>query len=261
VEQTSRRAFLAAGVALVAAPLAVSAQQGGRLQRVGFLTSSGAESPTARQNVAAFLDRLRDLGWVDGRSFTFDSRYAEWKYDRLAPLAAELVKLPVDVIFAASAPATAAAKRATGSIPIVFQMLGDPVSVGLVESLAKPGANLTGISGLSPELSGKRLELLKEAVPGLRRVFVLVNPGNAMTPPTLRETEKAAAVLGLKLDVLEVRHARRQDPSGRAPGGASGPASDEVRARHQSEDGESSRHHPPAVPAAARRSRHRVARP
>lgn len=199
----SRRAFVTGGVAFVVMPGPVAAQPGVRLPRVGFLTPNGANAPTTRQNLNAFFERLRELGWIDGGNFVSESRYAEWKYERLPSLAMDLVRIPVDVIFANSAPAAAAAKRATTSIPIVFETLGDPVSVGLVGSLARPGGNLTGVSGLSPELSGKRLELLKEALPGLRRVIVLANPGNAMTPPTVRETERAASVLGVKVEVVE----------------------------------------------------------
>jgi putative ABC transport system substrate-binding protein len=120
-------------------------------------------------------------------------------------LAGELVRLSVDVIFANSAPAAVAAKRATTTIPVVFETLGDPISAGLVSSLARPGANVTGISGIGPELSGKRLELLKELVPGLRRVTLLTNPRNVMASPTVRETEKAATVLGLQIEVVEAR--------------------------------------------------------
>ena len=114
-----------------------------------------------------------------------------------------MVGLPVDVIFANSAPAALAAKQATASIPVVFETLGEPVTAGLVSSLARPERNLTGVSGLGPELSGKRLELLRELVPGLRRVVLLVNPRNIMTAPTVRETQKAAVTLGLRMEVVE----------------------------------------------------------
>ena len=200
-----RRTLLAGSIALIATPSAVRAQSGERVSRVGFLSATSAASAASRANVAAFLERFAELGWTQGRNFKFETRFAETKYERLDGLAADLVRLPVDVIFANSAPAAAAAKRATAAIPIVFETLGDPVTVGLVDSLARPGRNLTGVSGLGPELSGKRLELLREAVPGLRRVFILVNPGNAMARPTLRETQRAAAVLGLKLETLEAR--------------------------------------------------------
>jgi putative ABC transport system substrate-binding protein len=196
-------------VLLVAAALAAEAQPAGSPARVGFLTPSSKSSFDSGQRRAyreAFRGRLHELGWTEGQNLVIESRYAEDDYDRLQPLAAELVNFPVDVIFANSAPAALAAKRATTSVPIVFETLGEPISAGLVSSLARPGGNLTGISGLGPELSGKRLELLKELVPGLRRVVLLVNPGNVMTVPTVRETGKAAALLRLRIDVVEVRN-------------------------------------------------------
>jgi putative ABC transport system substrate-binding protein len=197
-----------AALLLVAATLAVEAQPAGRPARVGFLTASSKasyESGERRAYREAFSGRLRELGWTEGHNLDIESRYADGVYHRLQPLAVELVNLPVDVIFANSAPAALAAKRATTSIPIVFETLGEPISAGLVSSLARPEANLTGISGLGPELSGKRLELLRELVPGLRRVVLLVNPANVMTVPTVHETEKAAAILRLRIDVVEVR--------------------------------------------------------
>ena len=205
----NRRAFLSAlSGGLVAAPLAAEAQPAGRPARVGFLTPSSRstfESGERRVNREAFTGRLRELGWTEGKNLVVESRYADGAYDRLQALALELVSLPVDVLFANSAPAALAAKRVTTSIPIVFETLGEPISAGLVSSLARPERNLTGISGLGAELSGKRLELLKELLPGLRRVRLLVNPRNMMTAPTVRETEKAAAIIGLRIDVVEVR--------------------------------------------------------
>ena len=190
----NRRAFLSAlSGGLVAAPLAAEAQPAGRPARVGFLTPSSRstlESGERRVNREAFTGRLRELGWTEGKNLVVESRYADGAYDRLQALALELVSLPVDVLFANSAPAALAAKRVTTSIPVVFETLGEPISAGLVSSLARPERNLTGISGLGAELSGKRLELLKELLPGLRRVRLLVNPGNMMTAPTVRETEE-----------------------------------------------------------------------
>jgi putative ABC transport system substrate-binding protein len=201
-------ALVAILVGILTAPLAVQAQPAGRPARVGFLTPSAKlsfESGARLINREAFSGRLRELGWIEGQNLVIESRYADGAYDRLQALAAELVSLPVDVIFANSAPAALAAKRATTSIPIVFETLGEPISAGLVSSLARPERNLTGISGLGPELSGKRLELLRELLPGLRRVGLLVNPRNVMTEPTVRETEKAAAILRLRVNVVEVR--------------------------------------------------------
>jgi putative ABC transport system substrate-binding protein len=207
-----RRCFLLTSLAgLLAVPRGAGAQQTGRIVRVGFLTVNGRASATTKQNLDAFRQRLRELGWTEGENIAIESRYAEWRYDRLAGLAAELVKLPVDVIFANAAPAAVAAKRATPVIPIVFETLGEPIAVGLVESLARPGGNVTGVSGLNPELSGKRLEILKEAVPRLQQVVLLLNPSNVMAAPTLRETEKAAVLLNLKLHVAEVREPTEVD--------------------------------------------------
>ena len=194
-------------LATLAGPVAAEAQQAGKTARVGFLTAgnkSSYEHGDRRRHRDAFTGRLRELGWTEGQNFVLESRYADGDYDRLPGLAAELVRLGSDVIFANSAPAALAAKRATGSVPIVFETLGDPISAGLVSSLARPGGNLTGISGLGPELSGKRLELLKELVPRLRRVALLQNPGNVMTAPTVQETEKAASQLGLKVQSVPV---------------------------------------------------------
>jgi putative ABC transport system substrate-binding protein len=209
-------------VLLVAAAVAAEAQPAGRPARVGFLTPSARSSFEAgdrRVYREAFSGRLRELGWTEGQNLIIERRYADGAYDRLQALASELVSLPVDVIFAASAPAALAAKRATTSIPIVFETLGEPISAGLVSSLARPDGNLTGISGLGPELSGKRLELLRELVPELRRVALLVNRRNVMTAPTVRETEKAAAILRLRVDVVDFRS---PDQLERAIGGIGG---------------------------------------
>jgi putative ABC transport system substrate-binding protein len=204
-----RRTFLGGLTGgLLASPLATEAQQAGRPARVGFLTPSSRASFELGERVVyreAFSGRLRELGWTEGQNLVIESRYADGAYDRLQGLAVELVRLPVDVIFTNSAPAALAAKRATTTIPIVFETLGEPISAGLVSSLARPERNLTGISGLGPELSGKRLELLGELVPRLRRVVLLVNPRNVMTSPTVRETAKSAGILRLRIDVIEVR--------------------------------------------------------
>jgi putative ABC transport system substrate-binding protein len=212
-----RRHFVrAVASSLLAASQVAEAQPARAPARVGFLTPSPRstfESGERLVNREAFIGRLRELGWLEGQNFVMESRYAEGTYHRLQVLATELVNVPVDVIFANSAPAALAAKHATSSIPIVFETLGEPITAGLVSSLARPERNLTGISGLGPELSGKRLELLRELVPGLRRVAVLVNPGNVMTVPTVRETHKAAAILGLRIETIEVRDPEQLDSS------------------------------------------------
>ena len=205
---TRRTVALAILLSALVVPRVGEAQQTGKPARVGFLSPSSklsVDSSGRLTNREVFSGRLRELGWIEGQNLVIEGRYADGAYDRLQALAAELVSLPVDVIIANSAPAALAAKRATTSIPIVFETLGEPISAGLVSSLARPEGNLTGISGLGPELSGKRLELLRELVPGLRRVALLVNPRNVMTTPTVREAERAAVTLRLRIEVVEVR--------------------------------------------------------
>lgn len=193
----------ALGAMLSALSLPAEAQQAKKIPRIGYL---GSNTPAATSAfVDAFRQGLREFGYVEGQTIAIEYRWAEGNFDRLPDLAAELVRLRVDVIFAAAAPSIKAARQATNAIPIVFEMLADPVSAGFVSSLAKPGGNLTGVAGLAPELSGKRLELLKEIVPRLNRVAILGNPGNPNFRPVLTETETAASALGLQLHVLEVK--------------------------------------------------------
>ena len=178
------------------------AQQPGKLAWIGFLSGSSPSAVSAR--VEAFRQGLRDLGYVEGKNIVIESRYADGKLDRLPALAAELVHLKVDIIISAGPQVTRAAKEATGTIPIVMGFDYDPVGNGLIASLARPGENITGLSTLAPELSGKQLELLKEIVPGLSRVAVLgtsTQPGYAQV---LKETELAAGVLKVKLQYLDV---------------------------------------------------------
>ncbi len=185
------------------------AQQPEKVGRVGLL---GFNDPVStKEFVEAFRDGLRERGYIDGKNIIIEYRWAEGKPDRLPKLAAELVGLKVDVIFAAAAPSIRAARNATQTIPIVFEMLADPVSAGFVNSLANPGANLTGMAGLAPELGGKRLELLKEIVPRLALVAVLANPGNPNFHSVLRESQIAATALKLRLQVIEVREASGLD--------------------------------------------------
>jgi putative ABC transport system substrate-binding protein len=196
--------IVAIGVTFAMCGAVAEAQQPEKVPRIGFLSAS---SPSAQNPLLeAFRQGLRDLGYVVGQNVALEIRAAEGKYDRLPDLAAELVRLKVDVIFTASAPAIKAAKQATGTIPIVFETLSDPVADGFVANLARPGGNLTGLAGLAPELSGKRLELLKEVVPGVARVAVLLNPDNPSARRLLKATEISAHALGMQLQVLEVRH-------------------------------------------------------
>ena len=184
-------------------PVAAEAQQSGRSARVGVLVPG--TPATWDGNVQAFRLRLRELGWIEGQNLTLDLRYAGDKYDRLPGVAAELVASKPDAIFTGSAAATLAAARAAATIPIVFETLGDAVGLGLVSNLARPDRNITGVSGFSPELSAKRLELIREIVPGVRRVGVLANVDNPITRPVVRAIEAAARDLPVQLDLVDVR--------------------------------------------------------
>jgi putative ABC transport system substrate-binding protein len=179
-----------------------SAQQAGKFPRIGFL--SGASPSTNVPRHEAFRQGLRELGYVEGKNIVIEYRYAEGKLDRLRELAADLVRLKVDIIVSAGPAPTRATKAATSTIPIVMAQDNDPVSDGFVASLARPGGNITGLSTFAPELSGKRLEILREVVPKLASVGVLGNsnfPGNA---PAVREMELAAKVFKIQLQYLDV---------------------------------------------------------
>jgi putative tryptophan/tyrosine transport system substrate-binding protein len=189
-------------VVLLAFRVAVEAQQPKKVPRIGYLSVSSPSAMSTRTE--AFRQGLRELGYVEGKNIVIEYRYAEGKFDRLPALAAELVRLKVDIIVTAGPPATRSAKEATVTIPIVFAQDGDPVASGFVASLARPGGNITGLSTLAPELSGKRLELLKEIVPRLSRVAVLGNSTNPANAQVLKETELAAGVFGVKLQYLDV---------------------------------------------------------
>jgi putative ABC transport system substrate-binding protein len=196
------RAVLAAALALglLAAPLAASAQQPpGKTARIGFL---GDVPPFLDE---AFRQGLRELGYVEGQNIAIEYRSSEWKFERLPGLAAELVRLKVDVIVAANTRATEAAKQATSTIPIVFTVSGDPVAEGLVASLARPGGNLTGLATISPELVGKQLEMLKAVAPKVSRVALLQNPTQPSHSRAVRQAEDAARVLRVQLQVLKAR--------------------------------------------------------
>lgn len=198
-----RRQFIALLGSAGAWSLAARAQQPGKIARVGRL------SPLSEATERPMLDGLRrglsDLGWVEGKDVSFELRFAEGKLDRLAQLSAELVDLKVDVIVTGSTAGALAAKNATSTIPIVIVTTGDPVLDGLVKSLARPGGNVTGVTALGQALNIKRLELLKEAVPDLKRVAVLINPGSPYTEPFMRVGESAARTLGLEVSALEAR--------------------------------------------------------
>ena len=199
-----RRRALVSGAAflcaLAAAPPAASAQQPAKIPRIGLIRVGSPPDPA----VEAFIQGLRDLGYVEGRTIAIEYRWGEGKPERVPAFAEELVRLKVDIIVAAAGiPGGFAAKGATGTIPIVVPVMADPVGAGLVASLARPGGNLTGLSLMTPELSEKRMELLKEAFPSASRVAVLRDP--RMPPTDLRTAEAAARALGLRVQTLEVR--------------------------------------------------------
>jgi len=182
------------------------AQQAAKIPRIGYL---GGTSPSgSRPRIEAFRQGLRELGYVEGKNIVIEWRHHDGKYDRLPALAAELVRLKVDIIITVGPPAARAAKEATTTIPIVMMNVGDPVGSGFVASLARPGGNITGLSSLAPELSGKRLELLKEIVPRFSRAAVFgtsTSPDNAQL---LKEVELAAGALKVKLQYLDIRDPR-----------------------------------------------------
>jgi putative tryptophan/tyrosine transport system substrate-binding protein len=186
-------------------PLRARAQQPGKLRTVGF---SGQSTRSAESElVAAFTQRLRELGWIEGRTITIEYRWSEGRAERYVQIAAEFVRLKVDVIVTSGTPQVLAAKQATSVIPIVFARVGDPVASGLVASLARPGGNVTGLSVQLADLAGKRLELLREVVPSLRRVAILANVGNPFSVIESGEAQAAARTLGLEFDALEIRRA------------------------------------------------------
>jgi putative ABC transport system substrate-binding protein len=205
-ETTMRRHSLGLVILLALGLLCVllaASPRTGKGPRIGYLGS--ASSATAPDLVAAFRQGLHDLGYVEGQNITIEYRWADGQVERLPALAAELVRLPVDVIVTAGPLGTRAAKDTTRTIPIVMARDFDPVADGFVASLGRPGGNITGVTALARELSGKRLELLKDMVPGLARVAVLWNPLEVSAARQLRDTEEAARVLGLQVHALEVR--------------------------------------------------------
>jgi len=202
-----RRTFLSSlTLGLLAAPRTAEGQQAEKVYRIGFL---GAGSPSGYAPfVEALRLGLRDLGYVDGKNLAIEYRWAEGKLERLLSLAQELIRLNLDVLFVATTPGSLAAKAATTTIPIVFVAVADPVGVGLVPNLARPGGNITGITHIVAELTGKRLELLKEIVPSASRIAVLVNPDDPNAPFQIRNAEAAARTLSVQLHpVLTVRSA------------------------------------------------------
>jgi putative tryptophan/tyrosine transport system substrate-binding protein len=212
---SSRRRFLrgagTASLALLAGckRLPFQPSQASASPRVGFVSPSPAD--TAQQYLDAFRQGLRQLGWVEGQNVEIDYRFAEGRDERLGELTSELVALNLRVLVTEGEPATHAAQRVAGSLPIVFGVAADPVGTGLVASIPHPGGNVTGLTTLSPELAGKRLELLKEIVPTVSRVAVLWNASNADKAREFAETEAAAQTLGIRAQSLAVRRSEEMD--------------------------------------------------
>jgi ABC-type uncharacterized transport system substrate-binding protein len=209
-----RREFITLFGGAAAWPFAARAQKAGRLPTIGFL---GATTPSSQsQWTAAFVQRLRELDWIEGRSVAIEYRWMEGRNERVAEIAAEFVQLRVDVIVVQGTVAVVGAKQATSVIPIVFAVAGDPVGSGLIASLARPGGNVTGLSNQQADLGAKRLELLREVVPGLHRVAIIANIGNPVVVLELGEVQQAARALGLEADTFEIRRAEDVLPAFKA---------------------------------------------
>ncbi len=190
------------GALLLALSLPVEAQEPKKVPRIGFVLGG---SPGADSRVEAFRQGLRDLGYIEGKNIAIEWRFAEGKEDRVPKLAAELVHLNVEIIITDGTNVTRAAKNATKTIPIVMASDADPIGNGFIASLARPGGNITGLTNLLTDLSGKRLEILKEAIPGISRVGVIWNPENPSSVSAFKETQVAAQGLAMQLQSLEVR--------------------------------------------------------
>jgi putative ABC transport system substrate-binding protein len=201
-----RREFIKLlGGAAAARPLRARAQQAGKLPTIGFL--GGASASVWSAWVTPFVRRLRELGWIEGQTITIEYRWAEGHIERFADIAAEFVRLDVDIIVAAGTGPVLAAKQASSRVPVVFPIAIDPVAAGLVASLARPGGNITGLSVLSPDLAGKRLEILRELIPHLGRLAILANVDNPGAVLELRAAEESARTMGCSVTPLEIRQA------------------------------------------------------
>jgi len=207
-----RRKFLATlGGAAATWPLAARAQQQAKLPTIGLWGPSTLSA--ASQRVARFVQRLRELGWIEGRTVTIEYRWAEGRNERAAEIAAEFVRLKVDVIVAQGTPSVIAAKQATSVIPIVFAAVGDPVGSGLVASLSRPGGNVTGLSTQQTDTASKRIELFREMVPGLRRLAIMGNVGNPAVELELSEVQSTARAFGLEATAFELLRAEDIAPA------------------------------------------------
>ena len=206
-----RREFITLlGGAAAAWPFAARAQQAGKQPTIGFL---GAAPSIESQRIAAFVQRLRELGWIDGRNLAIEYRWAEGRDERYTEIAAELVRLKVDVIVTVATPATLAAKQATTVIPIVFLTASDPVGTGLVASLARPGGNVTGLANQISDTTGKKLEFLREVLPGLRRLAIMANVANPAAVLDMGEAQVTGRALGLEVTTSEIRRAEDISPA------------------------------------------------
>ena len=201
----NRRAFVTGLGAALVAPQTAAAQPAGKVARIGFL-EQGASPSSADSVREAFRRQLRELGYIEGQNVVFEYRFAEGRAERLPDFAADLIRLKMDVIVGGGTLGPLAAKRATSTIPIVMAAAGDPLGTGLVMNLAKPGGNVTGLSNLSAELTAKRLQLMKDIVPGLSRVAILWNSANPISMLVMRHAEAAARDLALRLQSVEVRN-------------------------------------------------------
>jgi putative tryptophan/tyrosine transport system substrate-binding protein len=215
-----RREFITLLGGAAAWPIAARAQQAGKLPTVGLLigTTLLVESP----RVAAFVQRLRELGWIEGRTVAIEIRYADGRTERLVEIAAEFVRLKVDVIFTQGTASVIAAKQAAAVIPIVFAAVADPVSTGLVASLARPGGNVTGLSNQLVDLVGKRIEILREFLPGLRTLAIMANVRNPGSVLEMGEVSSIARTLGLEVVTLEIQRGEDIAPAFEALKGPAG---------------------------------------
>jgi putative tryptophan/tyrosine transport system substrate-binding protein len=214
-----RREFIGALCGSVTWPLAARAQQPRMPPTIGFLGQSTPAAESTR--LAAFLERLRELGWIDGQTVAIEYGWAEGMNERFAEIAGRFVQLKVDVIVTSGTASVVAAKQATTVIPVVFAVAGDPIASNLVTSLSRPGGNITGLSTVATDLGGKRVELLREAVPGVQRLAILANASNPLSVLETSQVEAAALKVGITSTTLGIRHAQDIAP---AFGGLRGPA-------------------------------------
>jgi putative ABC transport system substrate-binding protein len=258
----NRRAFITLLGGAAAWPLAARAQQAAKLPTIGFFGPNTASA--WRPWTAAFAQRLHELGWIEGRSLAIEYRWADARSERFAEIAAEFVRLKVDVIVTGGN-AAVAAKQASSVIPIVFALMDDPVSMGLVESLARPGGNVTGLSLQKVELADKRLELLREVVPGFRRLAIMANVSEPSPVLEMREVQATARNLGHEVATFEIRRAEDIAPMFEALKGRADalyvcgdPLVDQIRSRYQLDYGQGARSRSATRTACPRRRGDRV---